>query len=70
MEQPRSSEIHRLLGFSCVKVEAASTAPVPEGLHKLPVFLLLSTPDTCHNSCIISIFYMWLDFELYLKSTV
>lgn len=52
-----STEInHHLLGFSCVKWEAAPTASVPEGLTKVPVLVLLSTTDSCHNNCVITVF--------------
>lgn len=45
MRRPRSYEIPG------VKVDTNPSAPVPEGLHKVPVSLLFSTPDTCNNSC-------------------
>lgn len=52
-----STEInHHLLGFSCVKWEAAPTASVPEGLTMVPVLVLLSTTDSCHNNCVITVF--------------
>ena len=62
-------EVHRqLFGFGSVQEQNVLLGPAIEGLHKVPVLLLLSTVHTCHNSRIIR--SMWQDSELYPKSNV
>lgn len=56
MVWPHSSETHQhLLGFGCVQVALALTAPLPEGIHKFSVLLLLHMLDTSHTGCIIRV---------------
>ena len=52
----RSPEVHhQLFDFGSVQEQTVIFSPAIEGLHKVPVLLLLSTAHTCHNSRIIRI---------------